>query len=76
MIPEISHPKWRELVTGKNIYSFRSLGVKIMMNKVVRAVSKDNSPKNIEVCIEEVYTFFEKNMDSNQKDLQQIFGDQ
>jgi Na+-transporting NADH:ubiquinone oxidoreductase subunit NqrC len=73
MIPEISDPKWRELVTGKNIYNFRSLGVKIMMNKVLLSVSKDTSSENIDQCIKEVHTFFEKNMD-NKTDLQEIFG--
>lgn len=74
MIPPINHPKWKELVTGAKKYEFQSLGVKIMMSRVLLHTSKDLSPDNIKKSIEEVHSFFTKNEAHNQKDLQLIFG--
>lgn len=74
MIPDISDPKWRELVLGNKQYTFQSLGVKIMMSRILRSTANDPSQGNVVRCIAEVYEFFSKNHINNSRDLQQIFG--
>jgi hypothetical protein len=74
MLPPVSHAKWKELVTGKKSYQFQSLGIKIMMSRILISTSRDQSPQNVDRCIQEVYNYFTKNEKGSQKDLEQIFG--
>ena len=75
-IPAKNHPKWTEIVTGKKTYELKFLAVKIMLGRVIRSVSADNSPANIQNAVDHLYSIYEKN-ESNpavKEDLKTIFG--
>ncbi|GAB6111872.1 hypothetical protein [Desulfomicrobium escambiense] len=75
-IPAKNHPKWVEVVTGKKTFDLKFLAVKIMLGRVIRSLSADPSPANIQGAIDHLHSIYEKN-ESNpavKEDLKTIFG--
>jgi hypothetical protein len=73
-VPPVSHPRWREVATGRLIRPWQTLALKIMMTRISANVSKDGSPKSVEVAANEIYSFFVKNQKIAGPDLAAIFG--
>lgn len=73
MIPENTHPQWRNLVTGIKQYEFKSLGLKILMGHILLAYKNNPTEEAIKKSIDEVYQYFLKNEKSAEADLKQIF---
>ncbi len=74
MLPDKSDQRWKELVTGKKKYTFKSLPTKILLGRVVLRAEMDTSPENVTKCVNEVYDYFTKNIKIVENDLKQIFG--
>lgn len=74
MLPEKSDERWKDLVTGKKKYKFKSLPTKILLGRVVLRAEMDTSPENVNKCINEVYEYFDKNRKVVETDIKQIFG--
>jgi hypothetical protein len=74
-IPPISHPAWREIVTGKTQYQFEFLGVKLLLGFLSTQIRRDSSPETIQRSIVDLHNVFARNADvhSVQNDLRRIF---
>lgn len=75
-IPPKTKPHWAEIVTGKKKYELKFLAAKILLGRLVRAVSKDPSPANVKGAVDELHAIFEKNnaAPTVQADIKTIFG--
>ncbi len=71
-IPEKSHPKWKELVTGAKKYEFEGLSTRILMGRILLKYEIDNN--SVDSLIDELREYFTKNLQIAQNDLQKIFG--
>lgn len=74
MVPPITHSKWEEIVLGKRQYRFKFLAAKILMGRILVSTENDPSSKNVDRCVNEIYTLFFKNEKVAQEDLIEIFG--
>lgn len=73
-LPPASDPRWKNLVTGNMSKPLAMLALKIMMTRILNSTKADPSPANVDKNIQEVRSFFEKNMQLAQQDLATIFG--
>ena len=75
-VPPISHPAWKNIVSGKNRYQFKFLGTQFLMRYLSLRVEKDSSSETIQSSAQELHDIFVRNADlpSVQRDLFQIFG--
>lgn len=71
MLPPRSHPKWRDLLGGKD-FPLKCLGLKIMLSRLRLEYQKN--PKSIENLIVQIEDFSNKNMHLVKDDLRTIFG--
>jgi hypothetical protein len=75
MIPDKSEKIWTLLVTGKKTYQYKVLPVSVLLSRMLLSTQKDNSPENIQHCIDETYNFFVRYETILKKDIENIFGD-
>ena len=73
MVPPKTHPKWKELVSGRLTVSFTLLATKFFITRVTGRAKIDPSPENINNLIDEAYALFRKNEKVAAKDIQAIF---
>ena len=75
-VPPKSNPRWAEIVTGKKTYTLKFLAAKILLGRLVRSVSADNSAANVSKAVDELHAIFTKNADSAsaKEDLQTMFN--
>lgn len=75
-IPPKTKAQWKDIVTGKKTYTFSFLATKILLGRVVRNVSANPTPQNIQDGIDQLHSLFEKNsaIPAIQEDLKTIFG--
>lgn len=73
LIPDKSETVWQQLVTGQKEYRFKLVPASMMLSRLIRSVQIDNSPANIERCVDELYNFFTHYQVVLNKDIQQLF---
>jgi hypothetical protein len=75
-VPPVSHPAWKNIVSGKDIYQLEFLAIKFLLGYLTLQVKRDPSPQVIQKCAQELHDIFARNVDliSVQRDLTKIFG--
>jgi len=74
MIPQKSDVRWQLLVTGQKTYHCRVLPVNILLERIINSTQHDNSPENIQQCVEETYNFFIRYEPILTQDIKHLFG--
>ncbi len=74
-IPPVSHPAWRDIVTGKTQYQFEFLGVRLLLGFLSTQIRRNPSQEAIQKAVIELQNVFARNADlaSVQNDLKRIF---
>ena len=74
MIPHKSSDIWKLLVTGKRKCRCNLVPASILLERIIRSTQDDNSPENIQQCVEETYNFFVRYKPIlTKKDIKQLF---
>lgn len=73
-VPPLTDSRWRDVATGKLAKPWQLLAVKIMMTRITGLTKADPSPATVSKCVEEIHSFFAKNVQIAQADLTAIFG--
>jgi hypothetical protein len=73
MIPHKSSDIWKLLVTGKKKCRCNLVPASILLARIVRSTQDDDSPENIQQCVEETYNFFVRYKLILSKDINQLF---
>src|SRR5689334_16175006 len=75
-VPPVSHPAWKNIVSGKDIYQFEFLATKFLLGYLSLQVKRDSSPQVVHKCAQELHDIFVRNADLAcvQNDLLKIFG--
>ena len=75
-VPPVSHPAWKNLVTGTERHQFEFLATNLLLGYLSLQVQRDSSPEIVQKCAQELHDIFLRNADltSVQRDLLQIFG--
>ena len=68
-LPPRTDPHWKDLATGKINRPWSNLAMKIMMSRILRETSADPSSATVMKCADEIYMFFQKNIQIAQADL-------
>jgi hypothetical protein len=74
MLPEKTDTRWNRLVTGQQVYRLQTVPASMLLSRIVRSVQADNSPENIQRCIEEAHSFFMRYEAILDRDIKTIFG--
>lgn len=75
-VPPVSHPDWKNVVSGKVKCQFEFLATNFLLGYLTLQVKRDSSPQVIQKCAHELHDIFVRNADlfSVQRDLIKIFG--
>jgi hypothetical protein len=75
-VPPVSHPAWKNVVSGNGNYQFEFLATKFLLGYLTLQVKRDSSPQVVQKCAQELHDIFARNVDliSVQRDLIKIFG--
>jgi hypothetical protein len=73
MLPEKTDARWNYLVTGQKNYRLQTVPASMLLSRIIRSVQADNSPENIQRCIEEAYNFFMRYEAILDRDIKTIF---
>lgn len=75
-IPPVSHPAWKNLVSGRERHQFEFLATNLLLGYLSLQVQRDSSPEIVQKCAQELHDIFLRNadLDSVQHDLIKIFG--
>jgi hypothetical protein len=75
-VPPVSHPAWKNIVSGKERHQFEFLATNLLLGYLSLQVKRDSSPPIVQKCAQELHDIFVRNADltSVQGDLLKIFG--
>jgi hypothetical protein len=75
-VPPVSHPGWKNIVSGKVRHQFEFLATNLLLGYLALQVKRDPSPQLVQKCAQELHDIFVRNADlvSVQHDLIKIFG--
>ena len=76
MVPEKTDRRWQDLVQGKIQHEFRFVPAGLMVSRLTRKVSKDNTNGTISKAVDEAYTFFIKYEKVFKDDIGAIFREE
>ena len=73
-IPSLTHPIWRDLITGRAGIQFELVAARVLHGALARSYARDPSPGRLERCAGNLREFFVQNArrPSAQKDLEKI----
>lgn len=74
MLPTKNHTLWVKLVTGQSGYRCQAVPASMMLARVIRSTQRDQSPENIQRCVDEIYNFFTRYERVLEQDINAIFG--
>lgn len=75
MVPDKSHPRFRELVTGQYAHSFPIFSANMCLSNNLRKVRAGGaSPTIVSAAIDDMHAFFVKFEADISDDLRRIFG--
>jgi hypothetical protein len=60
MVPPVSDPRWRSIVTGTIAFEPTMLATQILMGRLLASVRSDQSQDNVSRAISDLRAFFEK----------------
>ena len=75
-VPPVSHPAWKNIVSGKERHQFEFLATNLLLGYLALQVKRDSSPQIVQKCAQEFHDIFVRNADliSVQRDLTKVFG--
>lgn len=75
-VPPVSHPAWKNLVSGKERHQFEFLATNLLLGYLALQVKRDPSPQIVQKSAQELHDIFVRNADltSVQRDLIKVFG--
>jgi len=68
MLPPKTHPKWVPFIKGELQVTFKTVSGNMLVSRISRNISNNNSPASIAAGLEEAYSFFTK--------YEPVFGDE
>lgn len=73
-VPDVHNAIWERLVTGETTCVLRFLAARILLGRLVRCVSEDDSPDNVQLCAAQIHSIFANNVNapSVQDDLKTL----
>lgn len=76
-LPSARNPIWKDLIRRDNQYQFDFLATKIILSRLNLRCRLNNSPEELDRCVNELRAFFEKNLylPKVQNDLKRVFGE-
>jgi hypothetical protein len=74
VVPEMSDPRWRELVAGPRATPLASLAVRMLVTRLRLKTYRGDEP-SIQEAIGIAHEFFVRNPASTQADVRSIFGE-
>jgi hypothetical protein len=76
-IPSPSHPAWMKVISGETAPAVDFLAIRILLSRLNLMYRKDSSITNTQNSVNELRTFFEKNINlpKVQSDLSKIIGE-
>jgi hypothetical protein len=74
MLPAKSNIIWKKLIKGEIKHQFKSVPAGLIISRISRSIKNDESPGNINKCLDEVYEFFKKYEKIFIDDINVIFG--
>ncbi len=75
IIPHKSNQIWKLLVTGKRKCRCHLVPATILLERIINSTQHDDSPENIQQCVEETYNFFMRYQPILTKDIKELFGE-
>ncbi|WP_027723304.1 hypothetical protein [Maridesulfovibrio zosterae] len=75
-VPPKNNPKWKDIVTGKKTCTLKFLAAKILLARLIRNVTADNSPGNVTAAVNELHAMFTSNAGKPavEEDLKTLFS--
>lgn len=75
-VPPVSHPAWKNIVSGKERHQFEFLATNLLLGYLALQVKRNSSPEVLHKCAQELHDIFVRNADliSVERDLTKIFG--
>lgn len=75
MVPDKSHPRFRELATGRHVHPFPTLAANLCVANNLRQVRAAGAgPTILPVAIDNIHAFFAKFEDDLSDELRRIFA--
>lgn len=76
MVPPVSHPVWRQLVTGERVHQFEAVSASMCTARIIRFVRREGgSPAAVELGIRDLHAFFTKCEAVLASDIRRLFGE-
>lgn len=72
-LPDVSDPRWRELVTGRQRHTLQNLATQMLLTRL-RLKTRKGDEATIAEAIQVAWDFFERNPATTSGDIAQIFG--
>lgn len=72
-LPDVTDPRWRDLVTGRKQYALQSLATQMLVTRL-RLRTRKGDEAVIAEAIETAWAFFERNAATTGSDVAEIFG--
>lgn len=72
-LPDVSDPRWRELVTGRKRHALQNLATQMLITRL-RLRTRKGDEAAIAEAIEALWSFFERNPATTGSDVVEIFG--
>ena len=75
-VPPVSHPAWKNLVSGRERHQFEFLATNLLLGYLSLQVQRDSTPEIVQKSAQELHDIFLRNADlvSVQRDLVTVFG--
>ena len=75
MVPEFSHPAWRELILGDGLVPSSHFGFNLLLTNNRIYYRKEPSEDHLEVLTQQLYDYLVKYEGLYQDELKEIFGE-
>ena len=75
MVPEFSHPVWRELIQGDELVPSSHFGFNLLLTNNRIYYRKEPSEEHLEVLTRQLYDYLAKYEGLYQEELKGIFGE-
>jgi hypothetical protein len=75
-VPDVSHPIWREIVTGRSPRTFEHLALQLFLGKARILLAQNNADRIVEQLVSEIHALFQQNASHPkiQRDVAKILG--
>lgn len=73
VLPDVSDPRWRELVTGRRRHALQNLATQMLITRL-RLRTRKGDEASIAEAVQTAWDFFERNPETTSGDVAEIFG--